>query len=68
MKFLLAKFDQIEKDLQVARERAEQYVGFSMVEMKKVILVEVSTLETTIQKIYDRFFIVCKVDLHLYAF
>ena len=39
-----------------------------MAEMRKVILVEVSTLKATMQKLYDKFLIVHKVVVHQYGF
>ena len=39
-----------------------------MDEMRKVIFVEVSTLETTMQKLYDRFVTMHKAVVHLYDF
>ena len=68
VKFLLAENARMEKDLQEAMQRTEQSVGSVMEEMRKVILAEVSTLETTMRKHYDKFFIVHKAIFHLYGF
>lgn len=46
----------------------EQSAGSTMVEMRKVILVEVSTLEATMQKLYEGFVIVHKVVVILHGF
>lgn len=68
IKFLLVENDWMEMYLQEAKQRKEQYARSTMAEMKKFILVELSTLETTMWKLYDKFFIVHKEVVHLYGF
>lgn len=69
VKFMLAKNEQMAEKLQVDRKELEQSreqsVGSTMVEMRKAILVEVSTLETTMQNFYDGFVTVHKVVFHV---
>lgn len=66
--FLIAKKDRMAKDLQEAKKRREQSVGSTMEEMKKEILAEISTFETTIQTLYRKIFMVHKAVVHLYSF
>ena len=55
------------KELQTARQREEQLIGSARAEMKKVILIEVSSLETVMQRLYDRFITVHKAVVHLHG-
>ena len=55
VKFSIVENDQMEKDLQEARQRIEQLAGSTMTEMKKSIVVEISTLEATIWTMYNIF-------------
>lgn len=56
------------KDLQAGKQRVEQSIGSAMVEMRKTIIVEVLTLETTMWKHYDGFVTVHNIVFHLYGF
>jgi len=47
VKFLLEDNDRKEKDLQEGRKRTKQFIGYTMAEMRKVILAEVSNLESS---------------------
>ena len=47
---------------------AEKSAGSALAEMRKEILAKVSTLESTMQKLYYEFFIMHKVVVHLYGF
>lgn len=67
IKFLIAENDRMAKDLQEARQSIDQFVGFAMVEMRKSMLTEVSTLETTMRKMYGIFFTMHKTVVHLYG-
>jgi len=58
----------MEKNLQVARKKEEQSAGFVMVEMRKLILVEISTIEAIMQRIYDEVLTMHKVTSHLFGF
>jgi len=58
----------MEKDLQEAGKSVEQSIGSSMENMRKEIFVEVSTLETTMHKFYDKFLTMHKAFVHLYGF
>lgn len=51
VKFLLSQNDQMEKDLQESRQKTEQSKGSAMVEMRKVILAKLATLQTTMWKL-----------------
>lgn len=53
VKFLVAKNDRMAKELQEAKKRSEQPAGSTMIEMKKEIVVETSTLEATMQIVYN---------------
>lgn len=68
-KFLLDENEKMARNLQEAKQEAkksrQQSVGSIMAEMKKVILSKVSTLETTMQKLYDRFFTMHNVFVHV---
>ena len=71
VKFLLAENEQMEKNLQASTQEEEQLREHRtisiMSKMRKVILIEVSTLETTMRKIYDGFVTVHKAvfDVHV---
>ena len=64
VKFLLVENQQMEKNLQVVRKEAEKLRDQSIVsvmeEMRKVIMAKVSTLDTTMWKLYDGFVTVHK--------
>lgn len=47
VKFMIAKNDQMVKDLQEAWQRTKQSTGSTMTYIKKEIVVEISTLEAT---------------------
>lgn len=67
VKFLITGNDRLAKDLQEARQRTEQSTGSAMTEMKKSIMVEISTLEATMRTMYRIFVTVHKVIFHLYG-
>ena len=52
-KFLLAENEHMAKNLQASRQKVEKSIGSAMEKTRKVILAEVSTLETTMWKLYD---------------
>lgn len=58
----------MEKNLEATRKKVEQSTRSTMAEIRKVILIEVSTLEATMRKIYEGFVIVHKANVHLYSF
>ena len=68
VKFMLEENEHIPKNFQVARQKSEKSTGSTMAEMRKVILTKVSTLEATMQKIYNRFVTVHKAVFHLFGF
>ena len=60
IKYLLVENEQLTKNLQAARQgekqSREQSAVSAMAEMRKVILVVASRLDTTMWKLYDEFF------------
>lgn len=67
-KLLLVENEQMEKNLQETRKKAEKSVGSAMAEMTRGILANVSTLEATMWKLYDRFVTIHKEVVHLFGF
>lgn len=65
VKLLIAENKRTTKELQAARQGEEQSTTSTRAKMKKAILVKVSTLETVMQRVYDRFITVHKAILHL---
>ena len=62
---LIAKNDQMVKDLQEARKRTKESAESAMAKVKEEILAEILTLETTMLTVYRRFFTVHKEVVHL---
>ena len=67
IKFFLVENDRMENELQEAKQRTKYSAGFAMPEMRKLTLAEVSTLETTMRKLYDRFVTMHKVVVHIFG-
>lgn len=73
VKSLIAKNEKMAKNLQVVKQEAKQLqastqnVVSAMGEMRKVILVEVTTLEETMWKLYDGFVTVHKEVICVYG-
>lgn len=70
-KFMLTENEQMEMNLQDVRQEAEQLreqsTVYAMADMRKVILAEVSTLETTMQILYDGFVTLHKVVVSVHG-
>jgi len=65
VRFLIAKNEQMDKELQMTKQGGEMVTSSARVELKKVILDEVFSLETVTQALYSKFGIVHKAVVHL---
>lgn len=65
--FLIVENECMGKELKATGKRKEKSIGSTIVEMKKVILSKVSTLETIMERLYDRFVTMHKAIFHLHG-
>ena len=65
VRFFIVENERMAKELQTTKQGGELVIASTQAEMKKVILDEVSSLETVMRALYSRFGTVHKVVVHI---